>query len=232
MNVILLILKWVFSIVGLGMLVMAVSSYKSDSEFLKGAASVVGVVEGFKTRVSEGVVYYQPVIKFAADSGEHSFVSSVGSNPAAYKKGESVNVLYKVHAPEEAKIDSFFSLWGDVVVEVLLGVVFFSIGAAMFLMGLLKRRKKAALMRRGASLCATITSVERNARFSVNGRHPYVITCEWTNPETYALHRFESEHIWFDPTVYVTQDKINVFVKPGNLKVYYVDISFLPPSAS
>lgn len=232
MSTTLSILKWVFSILGFGMLALAVAIYQSDSEFVANAKSAVGVVTGFETHTSDGKVYYQPVIQFTAEGEEHRFVSSVGSGAKAFQKGESVNLLYTPGAPEEAKIDRFFHLWGGALIVAIFGVFFFSIGALMFLVGILKRRKKAALMRNGSTICAQIKSVERNARLSVNGRHPYVITCEWMNPETYSVHRFESENIWFDPTDYLTQGTINVFVKPGNLKVYYVDISFLPQMAS
>ncbi|MFJ3487341.1 DUF3592 domain-containing protein [Pseudomonas sp. NPDC090202] len=227
------LIKYIFLFLGIVTLVITAVTYQGRNDFLDSALPAEGIVVSFQVKRSDGSTYYNPVVEFADRDGEkRSFVSSTGSNPPAYKKGESVDVLYAPHAPEEATINSFFELWGGVVISAILGTVFSSVGALMFLMARFKRKRKEQLMKIGVTVGAQLQSVERNGRFSMNGRNPYIITCQWTNPETYAIHRFESENIWFDPSEYITRETIDVYVKPGNLRVYYVDVSFLPEVAS
>ena len=68
---------------------------------------------------------YRPVVHFSTEKGEGvEFVSSVGysNGPlfAGYSKGQKVQVLYLPAAPNDATINSFFSLWG---ISSIVGVV-------------------------------------------------------------------------------------------------------------
>lgn len=101
----------------------------------------------------------------------------------------------------------------------------------MALVGRLKIRKIKHLRQQGQVVQANYQSVNVNHSFSINGRHPYLIVCQWLNPTTGVLHRLESDNIWFDPTPYISSDKIKVFVDRKNPGKYHVDLSFLPESA-
>ncbi|MEW2129006.1 DUF3592 domain-containing protein [Streptomyces sp. NPDC005435] len=73
-----------------------------------------------------------PVVTFRAKDGEqHMFTSSAGSNPPAYDRGESVEVLYRANDPDDARINGFLSLWLLPVVFGGLGVVFTAIGTVI-----------------------------------------------------------------------------------------------------
>ncbi|MNH47046.1 hypothetical protein D3C79_1101060 [compost metagenome] len=74
--------------------------------------------------------------------------------------------------------------------------------------------------------------MEWNTRISVNGRHPYVIRSQWLNPRTSEVHLFESDNIWFDPSDYLKDESISVFIDKKNPKKYHVDITFLPKIAA
>jgi hypothetical protein len=53
-----------------------------------------------------------PVVEFtSADGTQRKFEDSTGSKPPAYEVGERVEVLYRADSPEDAKINSFSSLW-------------------------------------------------------------------------------------------------------------------------
>ena len=226
------IFKYVFSAVGIALLVGAFMSYKSSSEFLEEAVSTHGmVVEMTKSRSSDSISFY-PVVEFAANDGQKfEFTSNVGSNPPSYSLGETVEVLYLPTNPQEAKLNYFSDLWAATVVMLVMGVPFLSVGIIIFLIGRLKNRKKDYLTRSGVVVDAQVQSVEPNHRLSINGRNPFVIVCHWLNPATSEVHVFESENIWFDPSNYMQDEKIKVFIKQGNPKKYYVDVSFLPKIA-
>jgi hypothetical protein len=94
-----------------------------------------------------------------------------------------------------------------------------------------KTRKRTSLRQAGMAVQARFQSVEVNYSLSVNGRNPYVICCQWLNPETQEVHMFESDNLWFNPSDHIRADSLTVFIEPGNPRKYHVDLSFLPRMA-
>ncbi|WP_100638443.1 DUF3592 domain-containing protein [Marinobacter salexigens] len=226
------IIKYVFAFIGACMLAGAFASYSSTASFLERSETAQGtVVELIRSRSSDSNSYY-PVVQFTARNGrEIEFQSSTGSYPAPYDRGEQVTVLYESTNPEDAVIDSFFSLWGVVLIVGILGSAFGLVGGGMMSYGLLKGRSKAYLQKNGVQIHASLQGVEQNTSLTVNGRNPFRIVCQWQHPQTRELHVFRSDNLWFDPTDHVNQEKVPVLVDEGNLKRYWVDTSFLPKLA-
>ncbi len=76
----------------------------------------------------EGTVYF-PVFTFTDAQGTvHTIHSSSGSSPPDYEVGDSVPVLYSPNDPENAKIDSFFSVWGISLITGILGGIYLPAG--------------------------------------------------------------------------------------------------------
>lgn len=74
------------------------------------------------SRRSGGGTTYAPKVEFkAADGSAYVFKSSVSQNPPAYKKGDSVNVIYNPDNPHKAEINSLMSIWGLVIIMSFLG---------------------------------------------------------------------------------------------------------------
>ncbi|AUG07145.1 DUF3592 domain-containing protein [Pseudomonas sp. S09G 359] len=225
--------KYVFSAVGIILLVGGFLAYKNTSDFLLDAISAQGTVTGLEQSRSSDSVSYYPIVSFIGINGQPvKFRSSVGSSRSSYAVGEKVEVLYSSSDPAGAKLKSFFALWGATLVMAIMGAVFLSIGGLIFLIGVLKGRKRAYLQRNGVAIEAKIQSVEVKTNISMNGQSPFVVVCQWLNPMTRQLHTFESENIWFDPTPYIEQDTVTVLVEKDNPEKYYVDISFLPKLAA
>ncbi|NMY30709.1 DUF3592 domain-containing protein [Pseudomonas sp. WS 5412] len=226
------VFKYVFSIVGVALLISALFVYKNTSDFLLNAVSAQGtIIDLVQSRSSESVSYH-PVVKFIdADGQEVEFTSSTGGSASSYPLGKIVEVLYLPHDVKDARVKSFFALWGAALLMAILGAGFAFIGAIIFLFGMLRGRKKAYLQRSGVAVEAQIQAVELNQSLSMNGQNPFVILCQWLNPVSRQLHVFKSENIWFDPSPYIEQDAIKVLIEKDNPKKYYVDISFLPKLA-
>ncbi|MBN7771627.1 DUF3592 domain-containing protein [Marinobacter daepoensis] len=227
------ILKYLFALIGAGLLVGAFMSYNSTASFIERSTEAWGtVVDLERSRSSDSTTYY-PVVVFEDVMGQQiEFRSRSGSNPPAFSRGETVSVFYESSEPESARINSFFSLWGLSVILGGLGLVFGAIGGGMVLFGLLKGRSKAYLKDHGTEVLATFSSVERNTALTVNGRNPFRIICQWQHPQTGELHVFRSENLWFDPSQHIHQETVPVLVDEANLKRYWVDTSFLPKMAS
>lgn len=226
------IIKYVFGLLGIAMLVGTFFLYRSTEAFLATSMKAEGSVVALVTSRSNDSTTYRPVVQFTTQDGQAvEFTSSSGSNPPSYNKGERVEVLYSPTAPQEAKINGFFSLWGGAVILGILGGVFFLIGAGIALFGAFKGQKDDYLRKHGKVIATEFQSVELNTALSVNGNHPYRILSHWLNPATQELHVFKSNNLWFDPSDYIENEKINVFIEEGNPGKYLVDTSFLPKLA-
>lgn len=227
------ILKYVFTLIGAGMLVGAVMSYSSTVSFIERATEASGtVIDLERSRSSDSTTYY-PVVVFEDIRGrEIEFRSRSGSNPPSFSRGERVSVFYEPSAPESARINSFFSLWGLPMILGGMGLVFGAIGGGMLLFGWKKSRSQAYLKDHGTEVLATFSSVEQNTSLTVNGRNPFRIVCQWQHPQTGELHVFRSDNLWFDPSNHIHQETVPVLVDEANLKRYWVDTSFLPKLAS
>ena len=223
------ILKYVFTVIGVGMLVGAFVAYKSTNSFLAEATTAEGTVVDLVRSGSGDSITYRPVVHFINHNGEKiEFTSTAGSDPPSYSKGQKVEVLYRAAEPQKAKINGFFSLWGGAVILGGLGGVFFLVGSGIVLASLLKSRKDEFLIKNGMRLETDYQSVEQNTALSVNGRHPFRVLTQWQNPATSELHVFKSNNLWFDPSSYIKSKKITVFIEKNNPKNYFVDLSFLP----
>jgi hypothetical protein len=223
------IVKYVFTLVGIGMLIGVFLIYKSTSLFLAEATKTEGTVVDLVQSRSSDSTTYRPVVHFINQNGQKiEFMSTTGSNPPSYSKGQKVEVLYRPTEPQNAKINGFFSLWGGSAILGGLGGVFFLIGSGIILAGSLKSRKDEYLRKKGMPIETEYQCVEQNTALSVNGRHPFRVLTQWQNPSTSELHIFKSNNLWFDPSSYIKSKKITVFIEKNNPKKYFVDLSFLP----
>jgi hypothetical protein len=137
-------------------------------------------------------------------------------------------VLYQAARPSDAKINEFFSLWGAALILAGIGTVFFLVGAGIIVFIALKGRQDEILKTSGVAIETQYQSVEQNTALSVNGKHPFWVLTQWQNPATFDIHIFKSNNLWFDPSAYIKQETIRVFIAQGNPAKYYVDLSFLP----
>ena len=223
------IIKYVFTFVGVGMLAGALFLYQDTRSFLTDAARAEGTVVNFKQTYSDHVVTYAPVVHFVNRNNEAIvIVSSAATNPPAYAKGEKVEVLYFPAKPQEARINSFFSLWGGPVILGAMGTIFFLIGAGVALVPMLKKRQGEYLKEQGRAVETDFKSVRVNNAVFVNGRNPYRVLTQWKEPSSSQVRVFESNDIWYDPSEHIKSQRIRVFLDKNNPKKYYVDLSFLP----
>ncbi|MCW9707889.1 DUF3592 domain-containing protein [Fodinibius salsisoli] len=226
------IVKYVFSLVGLGLLVGAFFWYNSNTAFLEKAITAEGTVVDLVVNRSSDSRTYSPVVEFLTQEGESiEFVSRTSSNPPSYSRGERVEVLYLLGEPRQAKINGFFSLWGGILIVGGLGLIFFLVGAALVIVPIVKGRKDEQLRNNGYPIKTKFQRIELNESYSVNGRHPFQLITQWQDPSTSQIHVFRSNNLWFDPTDYIDRDRITVFIEKDDPETYYMDISFLPELA-
>ncbi len=230
------IVRYVFGVVGAGLLVGALFAVQNTRSFVGEAVSAQGtVVDLVQSRSSSdsGDRYtYAPVVRFDTAQGETvTFTSSVASSPPSYRVGETVDLLYSPTEPKRARIRDWFSLWGVATILGSLGTVFSAVSIGLTVIGIRSRRARrprVELASQGALVEADFQGVEPSDGLSGEG---YRIVAQWLNPDTHELYLFRSEDIPFDPTRHITSDKIKVYIAPNDPTQHYMDISFLPRMA-
>ena len=104
------IIKYLFTLVGMGMLLGTFFIYDNTRSFLSSAVKAEGtVIELVRSRSSDSTTY-RPVVRFSLNGQQLEFTSSSGSNPPGYSRGEKVEVLYTPTNTQDARINSFFSV--------------------------------------------------------------------------------------------------------------------------
>lgn len=231
------IIKYSFTAIGALLLAGTFVGYQKTSDFMDRANRAPGrVVDLIEThsRDSEGSTstLYKPVVAYTDAQGQtRQLTSSVASSPPGFDIGEAVEVLYIPGDERNAEINATSSLWLGHLIAGGLGSVFFLIGVGFFVVSWLRAGKESQLRSQGMPVQAAFQRVELNRSFEVNGRHPFRLVAQWQNPTTSELHVFESDNLWFDPTPFVTQKQLTVFIDAANPRRYHVDTSFLPKLA-
>ena len=226
------IIKYLFTFLGLAMLVGSFYINEDTRSFIAQATKTEGTVVQLILSYSDNSRTYHPLVRFTDTNGKAiEFVSSTGSNPPGYSEGEKVEVLYLPAEPYKARLNSFFSLWGGSIIVGGLGGIFLLIGGGIFLAPKLKSRKNEYLREQGSPIETEFQSVAFNTAVSVNGRNPFQVITQWKNPSTSQIQIFKSDNLWYDPTEHIQNKRIRVFVDRNNPKKYYVDLSFLPKIA-
>lgn len=228
---ILKIVSGVFSIVGIGMLLASFFVFSNTTSFIARAVEADGRVTDLeRSRSSSGSgTTYRPVVEFTAATGKRiEFVSSVGSSPPSHRVGEAVKVLYNPTNPQRARIKSFFQLWFGFLIVFVMGLVFAAIGLGMIVVRRRGRKRAEWLRRHGRRMKTAFKGVELNQSLRVNGRCPYQIVSQSSDPSSNTVRLFQSNNIWFDPSEYIKGEAIDVLLDPNDPKKYVMDISFLP----
>jgi hypothetical protein len=224
-------MKWfgglVFLAIGVTTLVAGACVWRSQARFAAAAVHADGVVvDNVYRRTSKGGSY-RPAVEFTTPSGRAMrIVGEVGSASPSYARGAHVRLLYDPAHPEQARIDSFTERWLAQLVLLLVGVVFTPVGLALVVARIRAAVLRRWLVRHGTRVQARFGGVERDASLRVNGRNPWRIACEWTDPTSHKAYMFRSESVWFDPAPFVHGD-LEVWINPADPTQHFVDLSFL-----
>lgn len=222
----------IFGLAGVVLLVISIGLGVHTTRLVADGVEADGIVTGLQASRTSDSTTWRPEVSFmAADGRTYRFVSSSGSNPPAYARGERVVVLYMPDNPQGARIKGFFSLWGGMVICGVLGVIFAGIGFGMIGHRHISARRGKHLRAHGRRIETTFQGVEQNTRVRVNGRSPFRVVTQWQNPSDGKVHVFQSSNFWFDPTDHITRRSLTVYIDPQNPRRYTMDTDFLPQTA-
>ena len=202
-------------------------------QFKARAQTLDGLVIGHQQRrSSDGRISYAPEVSYLGlDGRNHTFISSVSSNPASHDNGEQVKVLIDPRDPSDARLATTSGLWLGPIITTALSTAFTLTGGGLLIWQLLSARRRRWLQQHGQRIEARIVSVGPNTSISINGRHPWQIQCQWQEPRSGKIYLYTSDNLDYDPADYLQGEAIAVLIAPDNPKRYWVDTSALPELA-
>ncbi len=128
-------------VLGLVFLAIALFSYIKETRFLQKAEQATGRVvdlrrnAGTDSHGSAFITYY-PIIHFQNREGrEVEYEGGIGSDPPAYKIGQTVEMYYDPDNPKAIQMHKFWSQYGAAFLFGILGLVFMLIGVGVFMQG-------------------------------------------------------------------------------------------------
>jgi len=141
-------------------------------------------------------------------------------------KGDKVKIWYDKADP--AKID-----FGDTIGYNMRGVLITGLISLLcfyfFIKSFLKDSANRKLIKIGMKVSAEYVTVERNEKYRMGDKNPWLIKCRWTENKTNKEFYFTSKDYSFDPSSHLAgKSRIDVYIDPGDPGKYYMDTSFIP----
>ncbi|HOM02353.1 MAG TPA: DUF3592 domain-containing protein [Acetivibrio sp.] len=215
------ILGIIFAAVGLIPTIIGVILGINHFNFLKSAVKTTAVITKIDSyRDFDGDRHYNVQIKYFVEGEE--YYDTLGYYSSGMREGKEITVYYDPDNPEN--VQSTGSMISDIVL-VVIGLIFTAIGVSFIISQVNKSRLRERLMATGQLVYADINEVILNKNYTVNGKHPYIITCSWKDPYTGLFYFFNSDNIWFDPEPIIKENGITtlpVYIDPENPKKYFV----------
>ncbi len=116
------------------------------------------------------------------------------------------------------------------------GVIFLAVFAMVFVLvgaiPLITMSKKKQLQERlrtsGSLVVLPISEVITNDNVVINGHSPYQIVADYHDKISNTVIRYKSNNLDFNPTEYIKQKTVSVYIDQKNPQKYYMDTTFLP----
>lgn len=183
---------------------------------------VEGVVLGKRTNSKSGLS--QVTVSFTTLEGKT--VSATSSKHEHVRAGDKARVWYDPASPQA--ID-FGDTIGYNMRGVISGGIFFAFGLFLFIRYTYKDMANTKLQRSGRKISAELVSIDRNERYRMGDKNPWVIRCRWINDRNNQEYQFLSKDYIVDPNLYLKGiSHIDVFIDPMDASKYYMDTSFMP----
>ncbi|MGN0401279.1 MAG: DUF3592 domain-containing protein [Acetatifactor sp.] len=213
----------VFAIVGIGLFIGGVFFLKSSLEFKKIAKETTATISEIRTSTdSDGDIHHSVYVTYKVNGDTYkdrplNFYSS------GMYEGKKMTILYDPNNPN--RIGSASNNIFTTALLMGMGLIFGSVGAIPLLLRAKKSSKRNRLRENGKVLHAKVVNIDINRSYSVNGRHPYFIICEYQDEYSGKTYRFKSENIWQEVVLNSMDEQyIDVFVNPGDFSQYTVDV--------
>jgi len=216
-------------LIGICLLGVGVYFVREQLEFISNSVETAGIVEEVSTHRSKGTTRYLPIVGYTV-GGESYRVNGKASSSSShdYEVGDAVRVRYEKNDPTSAKLVSFSDMWLISTLMLGLGSLFFAIGIYDIRIRLHNQKMRTQLPLSGKKLLLAGRVEERKTK---NNTY-FFILADWLNSADGKMITFSSDKVRYDPTQFVKDKELKVWIDPHNPKKnHYMDISFLPPAS-
>ena len=217
-----------FAVIGLLMLMGGSYFYLSGYSQEKSGIVVTGQIIDLSVHRSDDGASYCPVVKYTDGQEEYVMESSYCSSGYRNALGDDIDVIYQPGNPDNAVIHSFGGLYGGAVILLGMGAVFALVGTLPLIIMYLRSKSGQRLLREGMPVKARFSEVILNTTININGRSPFQIVAQMHDTAANTVKLYYSHNIAFDPSPFINQEFVTVYVDKKNPDKYYMDISFLP----
>lgn len=161
-------------------------------------------------------------VSYTYENQEYKDIALGGYSSSMYE-GEEITLYINPQDPQDAK--SKLDLWIAPTVFLGIGIIFSLVGWLPILRKRRKKKKNQWLRENGTVLYGVVEYSDQNTFYSVNGRHPFVIYCTYTDDFNGTIYRFKSENLWFDPVAqFPAGTPIKIYVNREDYSSYFVDV--------
>ena len=110
----------------------------------------------------------------------------------------------------------------------LTGLAFLLVGIVGLAVLARRARLRRWLIENGRAINAEYDGCGLQTSLEMNGRHPYVVRCHYTDSATRTIYNFRSEGLWFNPASLLEGRRtVRVLVHPDDYRKYSVDLGDL-----
>ena len=142
-----------------------------------------------------------------------------------FYEGKKIKIYYDKDNPNKIGMKSLDLLF---LIFPSIGLIFLIIGGLGIFVKVKKKRLEKNLKLNGKLIYADYVETVINYSYRVNGRCPYNIILNWTNPVNNKTYIFKSKNIWLDSEDIIKEKNITKFPVYINSKMkYYVDVDIL-----
>lgn len=168
---------------------------------------------------------YKVYVSYVVKGDEYE--SILNGYSSSFYEGKEVEIYYDKDNPNKIGMKSL-----DLLILIVpgIGLIFLIIGGTGILLKVSKKKLEKRLKKDGKLIYADYDETIINTSYSINGRHPYKIICEWINPVDNEEYMFKSRNIWINPEDIIEERNIKqfpVYIDKNNKKKYVVDIDIL-----
>ena len=168
---------------------------------------------------------YEVYISYIVDGKKYE--SMINSYSSSFYEGKEINIYYDKNNPSKIGVKSLDLLF---LIFPGAGLISLIVGATGILVKIKNRKLEKYLKENGELIYANYVETVLNTSYTVNGKKPYNIICEWNNTLDSKKYIFKSKNIWINPEDIIKEKDIKqfpVYIDNNNKKKYVIDIDIL-----
>ena len=216
----------IFFVVGMSLLISGIGVLRSTQKFLNRAEVIEGTISDIQVRYdSDGDAHHSVFVRYSYEGQEYE--TGLSEYSSSMHIGQSIRLYVDPRNPYSVRSKSMAYFLPIMLMG--MGALFACVGLPFILSVLKKSFSRKLLLQNGNCVNATIVASDVNTHYSVNGRHPYYVDCQYRDPYSGMTYLYRSGHIWEDPYQFVG-GQIPVYVDPKKPSKYYVAIEELQTS--